>query len=300
MKAKAVGMSLVELLVVIAIIGLLVALTLPAIQIVRENAGRLRCANHLHQIGVGLVAHHDAFHVLPGNGGWDGQQTIPDTGGAPFVVATTDYEQGVTFQFGVGLPDLPPTRQPGPWLYAILPYVEQEAMYRDREWTVGLPLFVCPSRRSADAVTIAASDAWGAYASGGWAWGKTDYAGNGLLFPNWGPKIQCVGLASIRDGTAHTILAGEKAIDPLVQVHSSWYWDEPFFVGGSRGTTRLGVQVMRDQPGNLFKQNWGAAHAGAAQFLMADGSVRNLTYDIAWSVVTALLTPSGGETVDVQ
>jgi prepilin-type N-terminal cleavage/methylation domain-containing protein/prepilin-type processing-associated H-X9-DG protein len=292
------GLSLVELLVALAIVGVLVALLMPAVQQAREYARRLQCANQLRQIGLGLMAHHDAFRVLPGNGGWDGSQTIPDTAGTPFVVSTTDFEQGITYRFGVGSPELRPEQQTGAWHYAILPYVEQQAMFRERLWTMGLGLYVCPSRRSPEAVAIVESDDYGAYASGGWTWGKTDYAGNGLLFPNLpAPKLKA--FSSLSDGTSNTLLVGEKAIDPLVQVPNSWYWDEPFFVGGSRGTTRLGVQVMRDRVDNVFKQNWGAAHPGAAQILLADGSVRGLSYETSWSVVSALLTPAGGETVNL-
>lgn len=295
------GMSLVELLVAIAIVGLLVALLLPAVQLAREYARRTQCVNDLRQVGVGLLHHHDAFRVLPSNGGWDGVQTIPDTAGTLFVAATTDFSLSTTFQFGVGQPDLPPDRQPGSWLYAILPFVEQETMFRERTWTEPLALYVCPSRRSAEAAPIAAADASGAYASGGWAWGKTDYAGNGLLFLNLtlpAATAECHGIAAISDGTSHTVLAGEKAIDPLVQVPSSWYWDESFFVGGSRGTTRKGIQIMVDQPGNRFKQNRGSAHVGAANFLFADGSIRPLAYETSWSIMGALLTPAGGETVE--
>jgi prepilin-type processing-associated H-X9-DG protein len=294
-------MSVVELLVTIAIVGLLVAILLPAIQQAREHARRMRCANNLRQIGVGLQRHHDAFRVWPSNGGWDGVQTIADTTGAPVVVGTTDFSLGVTFQFGVGQPDLPPDRQAGSWLYAILPFVEQEGIFRDRAWSEPVEIYACPSRRPAEASPIAAADAYGAYASAGWPWAKTDYAGNGLIFLNLTPPTaKCLAIGAITDGTAHTILAGEKAVDPLVQQPYSWYWDESFFVGGSRGTTRKGVQIMVDQPGNQFKQNWGSAHPGAAHFLFADGSVRGLSYDTSWSAVGALLTPAGGETVDGQ
>jgi prepilin-type N-terminal cleavage/methylation domain-containing protein/prepilin-type processing-associated H-X9-DG protein len=284
--------TLIELLVVIAIIGVLIAMLVPAVMKVRETANRISCANNLKQIGLAMIQHHDAYRVFPSNGGWDGMQKILSISGTPTYVYTLENGNPMPHYWGIGDPLRRPQDQTGCWGYAILPWVEQQSMYAQRGWTFPVAVYVCPSRRDAVALKSPDTDEYGTYVDGGWAWGKTDYAANGLVVLD---RPKCLGLRDIRDGASNTVLAGEKAMDPKNYDTGTWFWDEPFFIGGSGGTSRNGSNILRDAEGITFPYNWGSPHPGGANFVFADGSVRLLGHDTSSDVVHALLTPNGHE-----
>jgi prepilin-type processing-associated H-X9-DG protein/prepilin-type N-terminal cleavage/methylation domain-containing protein len=98
------GITLIELLVVIAIIGVLIGLLLPAVQKIRDTAGRIKCANNLRQIGLALHNYHDAKKQFP-----------------PGV-------QG--FQSPWEPPPYHGTHIFWSWLAELLPYVEQGNLYQ--------------------------------------------------------------------------------------------------------------------------------------------------------------------------
>jgi hypothetical protein len=140
---------------------------------------------------------------------------------------------------------------------------------------------------------VVSQDDFGCYQSGGWTWGRTDYAVSLATFDN---RPHCRSASSITDGVSSTILIGEKAFNPVVEQPSSWYWDEPFFLGGSKGTSRGGTLLLRDGDGqSRFKDNWGSAHENVTLFLFGDCAVHALGFEIDPQIFASLLTPAGGD-----
>jgi prepilin-type N-terminal cleavage/methylation domain-containing protein/prepilin-type processing-associated H-X9-DG protein len=102
--------TLIELLVVIAIIAILIGLLLPAVQKIREAANRMKCTNQLKQLGIACHNYHDTAGEFP-------------RGAEGAVFPSPNPPGNTTTIQGTG------------WTVFILPYIEQNALFRNYDFT---------------------------------------------------------------------------------------------------------------------------------------------------------------------
>jgi prepilin-type N-terminal cleavage/methylation domain-containing protein len=267
------GFTLIELLVVIAIIAILIALLLPAVQQAREAARRSSCKNNLKQLGIAFHNYHEAHTCFPiGNVGgryWTGQSML-----------------------------MPYQEQSN--LYSHLNYNYNGACFSalNAETTINRggviqTVFQCPSDPNSNKL-------WESSGSGNHM--PTNYLGNSGSSPSafdglqyWNSNTR---FRDITDGTATTILAGERGIpDDLL-----YGWVLCAAGADSRGdldnllSSNYGLSPGDGKSFAHLRHFW-SHHAGGSHFLMGDGSVHFLSYSMNFNTFVALSTAGKGEVV---
>ena len=335
MRLRSMGFTLVELLVVIAIIGILVGLLLPAVQSAREAARRAQCVNNMKQQGLALHMHHDTYKRFPsahqlGNTWYTSYQRNPPPGG---LTPGSSYPAEGPFWS---------------WVTRIAPYMEQTNVKNlfnmagdPAAWpwwqvnpTTGktpheniIPTMVCPSDVRGGQLSPPES--------GGERSALTSYLGvsgrnqfkeapangqDGMLFVNSGVRM-----AMVVDGTSNTLLVGERP--PSSDLYYGWIWagsgDSPYFgatdvvlgvferAGDPSATPDFFRPGAVQDPGSTHRYHFWSLHPGGANWLLADGSVRFLSYSAGGpqnitgspytpTLIEAMATRDRGEVFSVE
>jgi prepilin-type N-terminal cleavage/methylation domain-containing protein/prepilin-type processing-associated H-X9-DG protein len=324
--------TLIELLVVIAIIGILIALLLPAVQKVRAAAGRIKCANNMKQQGIALHHYHDVYGSFPNGMVNDDEKPPPlppPNGYHPewsWMALTMEfYEEGNLYRQADNYAHM---GQPSDGYYN--PFGDLGKPPNPAVSTV-VKLWTCPADTRTDLtgpgttdgakhITVAFTEYLGINGSQApkFSLGRYQKGGDGILF-----HMSKIRIADITDGTSNTLMVGERP--PSADLNFGWWFgsdgrdelgsgegtlggqDQEFYInvlfkspptGFNCPQPKLGLQPG-DINDNCDQGHFWSLHSGGANFLLADGSVRFLTYGIDPTTFLYLCVRDDGHAVSV-
>ena len=324
MATQRFGITLIETLVVIGIIGILLAISLPAVHYIRETSRRTTCQNNMRQLTLAILNHESAHSALP------------------------DLYNGMFLEHPRYAPD---EFHYHSWRTAILPQLEHSFLYDRIDFTSAataaanqsiantkLPIFVCPSTSNPTAIVPdiqpfndgnTPSQTVGTAARSDYeVIGGVSFRPSGTFdlqnvkFGAWGePRVYPSFASSIAyrrprlrdifDGLSNTMLIAERAgrpdlyetgkpVDPypyhnttsgMDHYQAAWaisthfWWLVFWHEQGVNETNRTGVFSL---------------HALGANIGLADGSVRFLHESVDQAILNALATRSAGDIVTLE
>ena len=232
----------------------LVSLLLPAVQQAREAARLTQSQNNLKQIGLALHNYESTYKAFPSQPrGFPG----PDGEAEPALAAG----------------------ERAAWMTALLPYVDRQDLWSrvSEPENMNVP-FDDPAVADIYGTRVQSylrSGHEGATIPSGL--GPAHFAGNALVLG----ERQDFGIRDMRDGTVHTLLAGEVNVD--TGAPAAW---------GDPANVRLATAPLNSPTG------FGGNGPRGTLLLMGDGSVTTVAPTIDPAVLEALGTPGGGEIVD--
>ena len=314
------GFTVIELLVSIGVIAILIALLLPAVQLVRATAIRIQCENNLRQIGLALQNYEDVHSYFP---------AAYNTNLLPGTLPSQNANGDCTWN------------ETGPgwgWGSAILPFLEQEPLYYQFHMDLDIKdqlnviprnaqvkVFLCPAEVHTDSFGVVdANDnplldvnnnpitiAYSSYvAMNGAPDGVTSDA-----FDNDGAFIRNVNFrpTDISDGLSQTIFIGERCSGMSL---TSWvgavqgcvvpdlkYLDLPDQLSHAEGDSALvlchgSLTHLPNNPLVFDADATSSFHTQGVNFLFGDGSVHMISSRIDPVTYQSMCTRNQSDGID--
>lgn len=312
------GVTLNEVLVVVVILGILAGLLLPAIQASRESMRRSHCANNMRQIGIALQTYHDFHTRLPPGyvpspvaitGRWAhehasyawsalilphlDQMALHDR----LNMSRQDLDARISAADAAQVVATPVASFRCPSDVAELTFASapiEDRLRRLNRRQIGPPVYGAISSYVANCGYYEPLHPFSPNVGAAWP-----EAGNRRTGPNNGPFYtgSRMRVSDIVDGSSNTIAIGERA---FFQGSSMWIGSANIlgvFAGGAGvclGRVYWPLNAVPDPPGvrvapgspmiitgeTTSRDGFSSYHPGGANFVFADGSVRQISESI--------------------